>query len=133
MELVAVFLLVWILVAAALNLAADRFLSPELRSRRLWRELTGLLILSVSFLAVWVPYRLFLGPSLEAGYDRMVEARRAAEQECRAWYARARTRRDSVTVDTMHPVADVKDPDAYLTCGLLRKIDPLECGPGSQC
>jgi hypothetical protein len=97
-ELVATFLLVWLLIAAALNFAAERFLSPELRSRRLWRNLTGLLILSVSFLVVWVPYRVFLGPYLTAEYDRMFEGRRAAAQDCGARYSHARTRRDSVTI-----------------------------------
>jgi hypothetical protein len=132
-ELVATFLLVWLLIAAALNFAAERFLSPELRSRRLWRNLTGLLILSVSFLAVWVPYRVFLGPYLTAEYDRMFEGRRSAAQDCGARYSHARTRRDSVTVDTMHPVSDVTDPHAFLTCRLLRESGELECGPGSQC
>lgn len=133
MELVAVFFLVWILVAAALNLAAERFLSPEVRSRRLWRNLTGLLILSVSFLAVWVPYRVFVEPSLVAEYDRIFEPRRAAAEDCHARYSRARTRRDTATVDTMHPVAAATDPNAYLTCGLLRQSGELECGRGSRC
>lgn len=133
MELVATFLLVWLLIAAALSFAAERVLSPEVRSRRLWRELTGLLILSVSFLAVWVPYRVFLGPYLTAEYDRTFERRLAAAHDCGARYSHARTRRDSLTVDTMHPVTDVTDPDAFLTCGLLREIEELECGPGSQC
>ena len=125
MELVATFLLVWLLIAAALNFAAERFLSAELRSRRLWRNLTGLLILSVSFLAVWVPYRVFLLPYLTAEYDRMFEGRRAAAEDCRARYSHARTTRDTAAVDTMHPVADVTDANSSLTCGLLRKIGEL--------
>jgi hypothetical protein len=133
MGLVAVFCVVWLLVAATLNLAAERVLSSELRSRPLWRNLTGLVVLSVSFLTVWVPYRAWVRPYLIAEYDRTFEPRRAAAQDCGARYSRARTRRDSATVDTTHPVADVKNPNSFLTCGLLRESGELECGPGSPC
>lgn len=133
MALVAVFVLVWLLVAFALRSAVDGALGPARRSRPLWRELTMLLALSGGFLAAWVPYQAFVRPYLMAEYDRTFEARRAAAQDCGARYSHARTTRDSATVDTMHPVADVKDPDSFLTCGLLRESGELECGPGSQC
>src|SRR5688572_23588397 len=121
MGLVAVFVLVWLLVALPLRLAAERALGPARRSRPLWREGATLLAFSGGFLVAWVLYRAFTAWYLFPRYAKELEGLRVAAQDCGAQYSRARTVRDSAAVDTMHPVADVRDPNSVLTCGTLRK------------
>jgi hypothetical protein len=117
-ELVSVFLLVWVGLAFVLNLVADRVLGPDSRKPR--RKLAGFLALAIGFLTAWGLYRAFDRWYLTPRYGHWFQAMDAATEECVALYAQARTARDSAAVDTMRPVAGAEAGDDWVfRCALL--------------